>query len=201
MFRFALPALAALTVLVVPAPVMAQGQAQIEVFGGAVVRDFGSAPAFGGAVGVPVSDNVQINVEGGRLTDVMSPTLSTLLDFTPVDVRLSAFYGQAGVRVIASPGRTARPYAEASAGLARMSTSFDGTSAEAEAIVNTALRFLDRTEPLLSVGGGVVLQGGPLFIDLGYRYTKIVSDNPVQSVLTGGDLGVIQFSVGVGVGF
>ncbi len=201
MYRIALPAVAALAALFVPVPAAAQEQGQIQVFGGAVVRDFGSAPTFGGAVGVPLSDNVQISVEGGRLTDMMSPTLATLLDFTPVNVRLSALYGQAGVRIIASPGRTARPYVEAAAGFARMSTDFDGGSAEVEAIVDTALRFLDRTEPILNLGGGIVLQGGPVFIDLGYRYTKVVSSNPVQSVLTGGDLGVNQFRVGVGVGF
>jgi hypothetical protein len=201
MFRFARPVAAAVAALLFPVAAAAQDQAQIQVFGGAVVRDLGAAPLFGGAVGVPLGDNVVVNVEGGRLTDVLSPTLDALLDFTPVDVQLSALYGQAGVRIIASPGRAARPYAEASAGFARMSTDFDGTSPEAEAIVDAALRFLDRTEPILNVGGGVVVQGGAVFIDLGYRYTKIVSDNPVQSLLTGGDLGFNQFRIGAGVSF
>ena len=45
------------------------------------------------------------------------------------------------------------------------------------------------------------MQGGTVFIDPGYRYTKIVSDNPVQSLLIGGDLGFNQFRIGVGVSF
>ncbi len=174
---------------------------QVQVFGGAVVRDLGSAPVFGGAVAVTLTDHLQVAVEGGRFSDMMSPTLATLLDFTPVDVRLSALYGQAGIRVIASPGRAARPYGEAAFGFARMSTDFDGSNPDVEAIVDAALQFLDRTEPVVSLGGGVVLQGGPVFIDLGYRFTKVVSDNPVQSLLTGGDLRVNQFRAGLGVRF
>jgi len=42
------------------------------------------------------------------------------------------------------------------------------------------------------------VQGGTVFIDPGYRYTKIVSDNPVQSLLIGGDLGFNQFRIGRG---
>jgi hypothetical protein len=188
--------------LVVAAPAAAQGRGGFaQAFGGLVVRDFGSAPTFGGAVSVPTSDNVHVILEGGRISDMLSPTLDLLLDFTPVDVRLSSLYGQAGVRIIASPGRAARPYGEAAFGFARMSTDFDGASPEAEAIVDTALQFLDRTEPLVGVGGGVVLQGGPLIVDVGYRYTKVLSENPVQSLLSGGDLSVNQFRVGVGFGF
>jgi opacity protein-like surface antigen len=38
-------------------------------------------------------------------------------------------------------------------------------------------------------------------VDVGYRYTKVLSENPVQSLLSGGDLSVNQFRVGVGFGF
>jgi hypothetical protein len=202
MHRSILSAAGLITALVAAAPAAAQDRGGFaQAFGGLTMRDFASAPTFGGAVSVPTTDNLHVIVEGGRFSDLMSPTLATLIDFTPVDVRLSGLYGQAGVRIIAGPGRAARPYGEAAVGLARMSPSFSGINPEAEAIANTALQFLARTEPLVGLGAGVVLQGGPLVVDFGYRYTKLMSDNPVQSLLAGGDLGVNQFRVGIGFGF
>jgi len=46
-----------------------------------------------------------------------------------------------------------------------------------------------------------VVQGGPVFLDVGYRYKRIISRNSLQSLLTGGDIGVNNVRVGVGVRF
>jgi len=194
--------------LALPAVAVAQepGQqhernAQIQGFGGFTVKGFSAAPAFGGSVAVPLTRNIQVVGGAGSLNNLMSPTLSTLLDFTPFDARLSAFYGEAGVRFIASPSSHVRPYAEATAGFARLKTHFAGASEETDEYVNVALQFLDRTDPLLGLGTGVVLQTGPVFVDIGYRFNKILSNNVVQSALAGGDLGAHQFRLGLGVTF
>lgn len=49
----------------------------------------------------------------------MPSLLSTIVAFTPVDMRVSAWYGEGGVR-------TVRPYNEATAGSARLSTGVAG---------------------------------------------------------------------------
>jgi len=190
---------------VVLLPVLASAQssgAQVAGFGGLTFGDTASAPTFGGSVAGSLTDHVQIFGEVGRLTDVKPSLLGTVLDLAPVDLRVSAWYGEAGVRFIASPHRAVRPYVEASAGMARLSTGFGGLGGRTGPIVDASLRLLARTEPLLGVGGGVMLQGGPLLLDLGYRYKKIVAGDSLQALLNGGrDFDVSQARVGVGVRF
>lgn len=188
-----------LAAFAVPATAAAQ-QGQIQGFGGLTFGDVTSSSTFGGNVAIPLSDNLQLIGEGGRMTDVMPSLLGTLVDFTPVDLRVSAWYGEGGLRFISS-GSVIRPYVETTVGFARLRTGFSGAGSTADAIGNTALQFLARTEPLLGAGGGVVIQGGPVFLDLGYRYKKILASDSLQSILTGGDISVNQFRVGAGVRF
>ena len=50
--------------------------------------------------------------------------------------------------------------------------------------------------------GGVLLHGGPLQIDLGYRYKRILAGNTLSSILSAGDrLDSHQLRFGVGVRF
>jgi opacity protein-like surface antigen len=100
----------------------------------------------------------------------------------------------------APSSRAVRPYAEATAGFARLRTGFTGPGS-ADGFVNGALGLFDTTEPLLGVGGGVLVQGGPVFLDLGYRYKKIMAGDSLQSLLTAGDVSVNQVRIGVGVRF
>jgi opacity protein-like surface antigen len=127
--------------------------------------------------------------------------VDTVVDLSPVDVGLSAWYGEAGVRFIGSSHQTIRPYAEATAGYARLSAGVSGIGSTGGAITNAALNFLNRTDPMLGVGGGFVIQGGPLLLDLGYRYKKILAGESIQGALTGGDFSVNQLRIGVGVRF
>ena len=186
-------------VLALARPAHAQS-AQVQGFGGLTFGDVASSSTFGGGIGVPLSDNVQIIGEAGRMGDVMPSLLGRIIDVTPVDLRVSAWYGEGGVRFIASPGHTVRPYAEATAGIARLRTTFDGAG-NADDLINGALGFFSRTEPLLGVGAGVMLQGGPVFLDVGYRYKKILAGDSLQSFLTGADFSVNQVRVGAGVRF
>lgn len=161
-----------------------------------------SAPTFGGSVAAPLTDNIQVIGEAGHMTDVKSSLLDLVAGFTPGDVRLSAWYGEGGVRFIASPHSAVRPYAEATAGIARLHAGISGAG-QFGAIANTALGYLGSTEPVLGVGGGVLLQGGPLLVDAGYRYKKISAGNGLASALTlsGNAIEVNQFRVGVGFRF
>jgi len=65
------------------------------------------------------------------------------------------------------------------------------------------LRFLDRTEPMLGVGAGVAFTGGPVTLDLGYRYKRILaSDSSLPSLLVAGDdIDVSQVRIGIGFRF
>jgi opacity protein-like surface antigen len=185
--------------LVLPPAASAQS-GQIQGFGGLTFGDVASSSTFGGGVAIPLSDNFQIIGEGGRMTDVMPSLIDDILDFTPIDLRVSAWYGEGGVRIIGSSNRAVRPYAEATAGFARLRTGFDGAGS-ADDWINAGLGFFDRTEPLVGVGGGVIVQGGPVFMDLGYRYKKIMAGESLQSLLTGGDFSVNQVRFGVGFRF
>jgi opacity protein-like surface antigen len=184
----------------IPASAYAQEKGQLGAFGGLTFGRTTSATTFGGNFSVPLAPNVEVVAEAGRLEDVMPSTIGTLLDFTPVDLRLSAWYGEAGVRFVGSRSSAVMPYAEATAGFARMHTGFAGAGS-ADPYIGTALRFFDRTEPLLGAGAGIVLRGGPLMLDLGYRYKKILASDSLQSLLSGGDISVSQARIGIGVRF
>ena len=186
-----------------PGPAAAQTHnGVVQGFGGLTFGTTATASTFGGSIAAGLTDNVQIVGEAGRLGDVMPSLIDTVLNLTPVDARVSALYGEAGVRFIASPRSAIRPYAEATAGIARLSAGIDGLTGRAGAIVNTALGFMNRTEPLLGVGGGVMLQGGPVLVDFGYRYKKILAGDSLQGLVNGGrDFDISQVRVGFGVRF
>ena len=197
--------IAALTVFAWPAAARAQARSDVQGFGGATVgtSSFGSAisPTFGGRVDIGLTDNLQVIGEGGRMADIKSP-LFDLLDFTDVGVRVSAYYGEAGVRFIASPHSAVRPYGEATAGFAKLNAGVSGLGGSTGAIVNTALNLIDSTRPMLGVGGGVLFQSGPISLDLGYRFKKISAGNTIASALNAGnDYKVNQLRIGVGVRF
>jgi opacity protein-like surface antigen len=189
-------------------PVSASAQSpksEVQGFGGLTVgtSTFGSAVSstFGGRVGVGLTPNIQVIGEAGRLADIKSP-LFDLLDFTDIGVRVSALYGEGGVRFIASPHSAVRPYGEATAGFARLNAGISGLGGPADAIVDTALALLHTTRPMLGVGTGVLIQGGPISVDLGYRYKKISAGNTLASVFNAGkDFQINQVRVGVGVRF
>ena len=198
---------AMLAVCIVPATARAQGSNRsLQGFGGvtfgtsSVLGGASMASTFGGTLVAGIAPNIQIIGEVGRMSDI-KPPLFDLLDFTPIDLRVSAWYGEGGIRFIASPRSAVRPYGEASAGFARLSTGLSGFSGRTDAIIDAGLSFLNRTEPMLGVGAGVVLQGGPLAVDIGYRYKKIMASG-AASVLNGGsDYRVNDVRIGVGISF
>jgi len=199
---------AMLAVCTVPVAARAQsGNTSVQGFGGltfgtssSVIGGSSVASSFGGAIAAGLTPNIQIVGEVGRLSDIKPPLLD-LLDFTPVDLRVSAWYGQGGVRFIASPHSAVRPYAEATAGFARLSTGLSGFGGRTDAVIDTGLAFLNRTEPMLGAGGGVLLQGGPLALDVGYRYKKILATGVASALNAGNAYQVNEARIGFGIRF
>ena len=199
--------LSAMLLCTLPSAARAQsGNTSIQGFGGltfgtsSVLGRTSTASALGGVVAAGVTPNMQIVGEVGRLSDIKPPLLD-LLDFTPVNLRVSAWYGEGGVRFIASPYSAVRPYAETTAGFARLSTGLSGFGGRTETFIDTGLAFLNRTEPLLGVGGGLLIESGPLALDIGYRYKKIMATGVTSALSSGNAYQVNEARIGIGIRF
>jgi hypothetical protein len=191
-----------------PAASPAQDHGSIDGFGGLTLGhlspapDFSSTLDFGGRVAVNLVPEVQAVGEFGRLGNVLPPFTNLLSSLTPLDIRASALYGEGGVRFLAAPRSTVSPYVEATAGVARLRFRLGGLGTSADRVANLLFRFADTTEPVAGVGGGVIVRGGPVVLDLGYRYKQIVANDLVQSTLgLGQRFRSNQVRVGVGVRF
>jgi hypothetical protein len=120
-------------------------------------------PVLGG-IAIPLTDSIEIVAEGGRLSNLNPELLDTFLAFSPLDFRLSAWYGETGVRFLVPSRSAVTPYAEATAGFAHLKPGLDGIGGTTGALIDAAFAFLDRTEPMLGVGDGVIGQGGRSFL-------------------------------------
>ena len=198
----------AVAVLSLAAPVRTYAQTSLDAFGALPtdqLSSFGDSGVpfdFGGRVGFEVLPGVHVTGEFGRLSNVMPDLIATGLGFTGNNLKASAFYGEGGVRLLASPRSAVSPYVEGSAGVAHLQFGVNGLGSATDAIVRAALSFVDTSDPIVGGGGGVLLHGGPLQIDLGYRYKRILTGSTLSSILSAGDrLDVHQLRFGVGVRF
>jgi len=157
---------------------------------------------FGVNIGKELTPSVQVIGEVGRVGDMLPSLTAGLLDLTPYDVRVSAFYGEGGLRLLAAPGSGVNPYVEATAGIARLTPHVSGFGSGVDAITGLGLQFLRGTDPLLGFGGGILLRGGPVVADLGYRYKQVVGADSLASLLGAGQpLKAHQVRFGIGVRF
>ena len=202
-------ALALATVLVVVAPAAARaqtGNSSVQGFGGmtfgtsSFLPKTSAAPTLGGVVAVGLTDNIQAIGEVGRMSHI-EPSLYDLLEFTPVDFNLSAWYWEGGVRFIGSPRMAVRPYAEATAGIARMHASLSGFGDRFDPFINAALQFMNTNEPVLGGGVGILLERGPLSVDVGYRYKKINAGGLSSIINAGNAYQINEARFGIGVRF
>ena len=68
------------------------------------------------------------------------------------------------------------------------------------ALINAGTSFLDRNSPTVGVGGGMILQAGPVVFDAGYRYKQLLDTNMLSTVFGLGQT-LRSNDVRVGVGF
>ena len=193
----------ALALSMLPATASAQAERGfVQGFGGFTFGDPSLQPTFGGKVATNLTPNIQLVGDIGYMHDVLPSELDLVLALVPVDIRSSAFVAEGGVRVIARRGSPVRGCGEVLAGAARLSTAVDlGFGGGLVAgLVDNVLNAFDRTEPVVTFGTGVVFQGDALFVDVGYRYTRIFAD-PFGLVLGDTGLDVSQLRVGVGLSF
>ena len=189
--------------LVSPAIVCADTGGTVTGFGGVTVSGLESQrPSLGGTVTFNLVPELQIVGEVGRVGNVLPSRAETLLSVGQTGLRASAFYGEGGVRVIAAPRSSVTPYGEATAGFARLDVTSDRLGSIGNLATSLALGFADRTMPVASVGGGVLLRGGPMVLDLGYRYKQLFADQAIQDILGLGEpLRAHELRAGVGVRF
>ena len=195
-------------VTLVVVPTAARAQTSIDGFGALPMNqltsfgDGGLPVDFGGRVGFDVVPGVQLIGEFGRIGNVLPEFVALPLSFAPVDASVSAFYGEGGVRFLAAPRSAVSPYVEGSAGVAHLRFGINGLGATGDAIARAALNLIDSRDPMIGAGGGVLFHGGPLRIDLGYRYKRILADSALSSILSvGQELQSHQVRFGIGVGF
>jgi hypothetical protein len=159
--------------------------------------------SFGGVVTSELTPSIQVVGEGGRIGNILSPTVDLALGLLPGDIgfKTSAWYVQGGVRISTS-GSGVRPYLETQAGIARLQTRLTGLGPGAAGpLTNAALQFLDGTSPIATVGGGLTFAAGAFVTDIGYRYRRIFSDSWVNALSTGPALDMNEVRIGVGVRF
>lgn len=197
-FQLALFSLVCLT----PLTAWAQGRSAIEAFGGLSLNGFRSQSlSVGGTITFNVVPGVQIVGEAGRIGNVLPTVADTVFSIAGTGLQASALYGEGGVRFLAPTGVVA-PYAEATAGIARIDASSARLGSIGNAATAIALGLMGRTTPIASVGGGVLVRGGPIVFDVGYRYKQLFANDLMRSVLGFGQaLRTHQVRAGVGVRF
>lgn len=176
--------------------------AAVQAFGGLGVGSFTTTNTnFGGSVTGDLTPNIQVVGEAGRIGNVLPSMTQTVLGLTPVDFNVSAWYGQGGVRFTGGSSGF-RPYAEASAGIARLDPHLSGLGSGLPSVIaNAGLSLLNRTAPIASIGGGVTFQGGPFLADIGYRHRRVFSDSWIDALALAQSLSTNEVRLGFGVRF
>jgi len=157
---------------------------------------------FGGVIGASILPNLQVIGEGGYTRDVLPNTVGTLFSFMPVGYHLSALYAQGGLRFTGGSRSAIQPYVETSVGFARLHGNVSGLDSPVfDVITNAGLRLLDRTEPMATAGGGLMIRSGPAIVDLGYRYRRIFASGVADRFWSGERLDTNEVRIGFGFRF
>jgi hypothetical protein len=176
----------------------AQGTAQ--GFGGMSVGQLAEpTPSLGGTITIALAEHVHLMGEAGRLGNVLPPLANAA--FSIPGVRVSAFYGEGGVRALAGRASSGvRPYVEGTFGVSRLNVTSSRLNPIGNALLSVGTAFLDRTSPTVGVGGGVLTQAGPVVFDVGYRYKELLNTGTLGTVLGLGQ-GLRTHEVRAGIGF
>ena len=190
------------TLFVTSAALAKEHRSSVQGFGVLGVGSMTTTNAnFGGLVTGSLTRNVQIVGEAGRIDNILPSTTQTLISLSPVGFGISAWYGEGGVRVTGGSSGV-RPYAETLAGIARLHPEVSGIGSGLPSVIaDVGLRFLDRTSPVATVGGGVTFEGGAFVADIGYRHRRVFSDSWMDALALGGSLSTNELRLGIGVRF
>ena len=187
-------------------PDRASAQTSIDGFGSvrmdslSSLTDAGFPVDFGGRVSFDVVPAVQVFGEFGQLGNVMPPLFDPGLAFTRLGLTASAFYGEGGVRLVAAPHSAVTPYVEGTAGVAHLRFGATGLGSVSDALIRSALDLVDTRDPIFGAGGGILLQGGPLRFDLGYRYKYIQANSALSSLFSIGGQKIQSHQIRFGAG-
>jgi len=189
--------------LLVPISAQAQGAGAIAGFGGVSISGSASTtPDVGGNLSFELAPGIGLVAEAGRVGNVLPPLADTVFSATNSGIRASAFYGEGGVRFRLAPHARVSPYAEATAGVARLTVTSTRLGPLAGGLTSAAIALLGRTGPVAGAGGGVLVNAGPVVFDLGYRYKQFFPPDPLETVLgLGQPLRSHQVRAGFGVRF
>lgn len=202
MRRLSRSALTVALSLVVAGVAHAQGVGTAQGFGGYSVGALSTpAPSLGGTITLAVTPTIHVIAEAGRLGNVLPPLSSSL--FAVPGVRVSAFYGEGGIRALAGNANSGfRPYVEGTFGVARLDISSTRLNPVGSLLLDVGQAFLDRSSPTLGAGGGVLAQAGPIVFDVGYRYKQLLDTGTLGTVLgLGQELRTHEVRAGIGFRF
>ena len=189
--------------LITPIAAHAQGAAAISGFGGVSLTGSGSAtPDLGGNLSFELTPDVELVAEAGRVGNVLPTVADTLFSAANTGLRASAFYAEGGVRFKLAPHSRISPYAEATAGVARLDVNSSRLGPLVGGLTSAAIGLLGRNGPVAGAGGGILLGAGPVVFDVGYRYKQFFPPEPLETVLgLGQPLRSHQVRFGFGVRF
>lgn len=185
-----------------PAAASAQGHNSAGGFGGLSLNGFDThAPSMGGTVTFSLTPGIEAVGEVGRVGNVLPTVADTVYSVSQSGIGVSAFYGEGGIRLTTPRGAVA-PYAEATAGFARLSISDARLGTIGNAATSLALGLIGRTSPSASVGAGLLARSGPVVFDVGYRYKQLFANDVLEAVLGFGEpLHAHQVRAGIGIRF
>ena len=188
--------------LLMPALSAAQSGA-VSGFGGVSINGSGSrTPDLGGNLAFELTPGVELIAEAGRVGNVLPPIADALFSATNTGIRVSALYGEGGVRFQLAPRSHVSPYAEATVGVARLDVSSTRLGGLTGALTSAGIALLGRTGPVAGAGGGILIGAGPVVFDVGYRYKQFFPPEPLETVLgLGQTLRSHQVRIGFGVRF
>ena len=179
----------------VPASAFAQGTPWFVGGLGGITFNTESNAAFGAQFGVQVRPNLFVIGEVGQMRNVMPTEFSDFFDELrsdfdvplTLDVRIPTTYAFGGVRYV-QPRQTVSPFVEAGVGFGRVSLKIDRAEAFGIDFKQELEDELDAAdfasnEFLLALGGGVHARfRESVGLDVGYRYTRIATDDPAINV-------------------
>jgi len=183
--------------LVAAAPVLAQGTDRGFVRGlGGVSFAAEASPIYGGGVGFRIARNLMVTAEVGRIQNVIPQDVQDLLDLAEqeveleigapvtIDAHIPVFFFLGGVRADVPTSGRVKPFIEASAGVGHLSANVHAEVAGIDVSdeVNNLLDNETASKFMLAIGGGISMQmSGSCWIDAGYRYHRIATEDPVSN--------------------